>query len=193
MFGNGTLDIWEALIVVIVSLILSGMFAAGETALTADLARPHDRRSSAQGNSWRASASRKLLGARERLIGAMLIANNVVNIGASAFTTTIFVAIFRRCRRDLRNGRDVRPGRRLRGGSPEDACCHQSRPDRTALGTLRVVRGRAARTDIAGHRGLHARLSAAVRRFASARTSRSFRPMRNCVALSTFSRRKARS
>ncbi|MBV8450206.1 MAG: HlyC/CorC family transporter, partial [Hyphomicrobiales bacterium] len=36
----------------------------------------------------------RLLASRERLIGAMLIGNNVVNIGASALTTTIFVALF---------------------------------------------------------------------------------------------------
>ena len=31
---------------------------------------------------------------RERFIGAMLIGNNIVNIGASAFTTSVLVALF---------------------------------------------------------------------------------------------------
>ena len=31
---------------------------------------------------------------RERFIGAMLIGNNIVNIGVSAFTTSVLVAVF---------------------------------------------------------------------------------------------------
>ena len=33
---------------------------------------------------------------RERFIGAMLIGNNIVNIGVSAFTTSVLVAVFGR-------------------------------------------------------------------------------------------------
>ena len=83
MMSEGVFDLWVVL-VIIFSLALSAFFAAGETSLTA-LER--------QGNSAARRVNR-LLASRERLIGAMLIGNNIVNIGASALTTTIFVALF---------------------------------------------------------------------------------------------------
>src|SRR6516164_5931872 len=78
------LDFW-AIVAVIASLLLSAFFAAGETALTAT-SRARMAALERQGNP----AAMRV----KRLIGAMLIGNNVVNIGASALMTTIFVAIF---------------------------------------------------------------------------------------------------
>jgi Mg2+/Co2+ transporter CorB len=91
MLTDSVFDLW-AVIVVAVSLLLSAFFAAGETALTA-VSRVRMAALERHGNAA-ARRVNKLLAARERLIGAMLIGNNVVNIGASALTTTIFVALF---------------------------------------------------------------------------------------------------
>jgi Mg2+/Co2+ transporter CorB len=91
MMSEGALDLW-AMLVIALSLVLSAFFAAGETSLTAT-SRARMTALERQGNPA-ARRVNALLGARERLIGAMLIGNNVVNIGASALTTTIFVALF---------------------------------------------------------------------------------------------------
>jgi Mg2+/Co2+ transporter CorB len=83
---------WIALAIVIFCLALSGFFSAAETALTAaSRARIHALES---GGDLRARLVNRLLMARERLIGAMLIGNNVVNIGASAFTTSVLMEFF---------------------------------------------------------------------------------------------------
>jgi Mg2+/Co2+ transporter CorB len=91
MLSEGFIDLWVVLVIAL-SLVLSAFFAAGETALTAT----SRARMTALENRGNPAARRvnALLEARERLIGAMLIGNNVVNIGASALTTTIFVALF---------------------------------------------------------------------------------------------------
>ena len=91
MLSEGVIEFW-AIVAVIASLLLSAFFAAGETALTAT-SRARMAALERQGNPAAMRVNR-LLAARERLIGAMLIGNNVVNIGASALMTTIFVAIF---------------------------------------------------------------------------------------------------
>ncbi len=83
---------WVALAIVLFCLALSAFFSAAETALTAaSRARIHALES---GGDLRARLVNRLLTARERLIGAMLIGNNVVNIGASAFTTSVLVEFF---------------------------------------------------------------------------------------------------
>ncbi|MBV8766227.1 MAG: HlyC/CorC family transporter [Hyphomicrobiales bacterium] len=91
MLSEGVFDLWVVL-VIIFSLVLSAFFAAGETSLTAT-SRARMTALERQGNSA-ARLVNRLLASRERLIGAMLIGNNIVNIGASALTTTIFVALF---------------------------------------------------------------------------------------------------
>jgi Mg2+/Co2+ transporter CorB len=83
---------WVALAIVVFCLALSAFFSGAETALTAaSRARMHALE---QANDARAAIVNRLLLARERLIGAMLIGNNVVNIGASAFTTSVLVEFF---------------------------------------------------------------------------------------------------
>lgn len=91
MMDEGVFDLW-VVPVIILSLALSAFFAAGETSLTA-ISRARMAALERQGNSAARRVNR-LLASRERLIGAMLIGNNIVNIGASALTTTIFVALF---------------------------------------------------------------------------------------------------
>src|SRR6476620_2203492 len=83
---------WFALLVVVFCLGLSAFFSASETALTA--ASRASMHSLEKGGDPRARLVNKLLLSRERLIGAMLIGNNVVNIGASAFTTSVLVEFF---------------------------------------------------------------------------------------------------
>ena len=76
----------------------------------------------------RAALVNRLLGIRERLIGAMLIGNNIVNIGASAFTTSVLVQFFGDGRRDLRHRRHVAPGDRVRRGAAQDRRDQHARP-----------------------------------------------------------------
>ena len=83
---------WIALVIVVFCLCLSAFFSASETALTAaSRARMHALEN---GGDKRAGIVNRLLMARERLIGAMLIGNNIVNVGVSSFTTVVLVQIF---------------------------------------------------------------------------------------------------
>ena len=85
-------DPWLALGLVLFCLALSAIFSAGETALTgASRARMLALDTAGDPNARRVN---KLLEVREKLISAMLIGNNVVNIGASAFATSVLVGLF---------------------------------------------------------------------------------------------------
>jgi len=76
-----------AAIVAIVLALFSGIFAASETALTAaSRARMHQLESN---GSRAARRVNKLLDHRERLIGSLLLANNVINTLAAAITTML--------------------------------------------------------------------------------------------------------
>ena len=84
-------DLWLDIAVVAVCLTLSALFAAAETALTAaSRARMH---AIERGGDSRAGIVTRLLDTRERFIGAMLLGNNVANIGASALITSVLLAI----------------------------------------------------------------------------------------------------
>ncbi|MGY4752263.1 HlyC/CorC family transporter [Pannonibacter sp. Q-1] len=73
-------------------LVLSGFFSGSETALTAaSRARMHQMEKA--GDS-RAGIVGKLIAARERLIGALLLGNNIVNILASSLATSLFLSLF---------------------------------------------------------------------------------------------------
>lgn len=87
-----TLVDWLSLAVVLVSLMLSAFFSASETAMTAS-SRARLSRLQKQGQP-KAGLVRRLLDARERLIGAMLVGNNIANIGASTLTTGLLLAWF---------------------------------------------------------------------------------------------------
>ncbi len=85
-------DPFLALGIVLVCLALSAFFSGSETALTAaSRARMHALETA---GDERAGIINRLLLAKERLIGAMLIGNSIVNIGASAFTTSVLVQFF---------------------------------------------------------------------------------------------------
>ena len=80
-------------ILAILALIgLSGFFSGSETALTAaSRARMHSLETS---GDVRAGTVSSLIERKDRLIGALLIGNNLVNILASALATSVLLSIF---------------------------------------------------------------------------------------------------
>ena len=83
---------WLALIVILICLLLSFFFSSSETALIAS-SRAGLLRMQKSGNR-RAGIVNRLLEARERLIGAILLGNNTVNIAASSLATGVLLAWF---------------------------------------------------------------------------------------------------
>jgi Mg2+/Co2+ transporter CorB len=83
---------WLTFSIMVALLGASAFFAMGETALTG-ASRASMLRLSKQGNRD-AELVFRLFGMRERLIGALLLGNNIANIGASALATGIFTAWF---------------------------------------------------------------------------------------------------
>lgn len=84
--------LWVTVPAIIVLLLLSGFFSGSETALTAaskarmlQLEKSGDRLAKAVG---------RLIENRERLIGALLLGNNLVNILAASLATSVFLALF---------------------------------------------------------------------------------------------------
>jgi Mg2+/Co2+ transporter CorB len=87
-----TANDWLAFVIVVICLLLSAFFAGSETALTAS-SRASMARLEKQGNK-RAAIVNRLLASRERLIGALLLGNNAVNIAASSLATGILLVWF---------------------------------------------------------------------------------------------------
>jgi len=83
---------WLALAAVLACLLLSFFFAGSETALTAS-SRAYMLRLEQQGNRD-AGLVNQLMAARERLLGALLLGNNAVNITASSLATSILLVWF---------------------------------------------------------------------------------------------------
>lgn len=84
--------LWLAIGAILVLLVLSGFFSGSETSLTAaSRARMHQME---KNGDRRASLVSRLISARERLIGALLLGNNLVNILASALATSVFLHLF---------------------------------------------------------------------------------------------------
>jgi Mg2+/Co2+ transporter CorB len=81
---------WLTFSIMVGLLAASAFFAASETALTG-ASRASMLRLSKQGNRD-ADVVSSLVGMRERLIGALLLGNNIANIGASALATGILTA-----------------------------------------------------------------------------------------------------
>lgn len=87
-----TLSIGITLAAIVALLAVSALFSGSETALTAaSRARMHQL--SKRGDA-RAKRVNRLLQAKDNLIGALLLGNNLVNILASALTTSLFLDIF---------------------------------------------------------------------------------------------------
>jgi Mg2+/Co2+ transporter CorB len=86
-----SVNLWADAAVVIFSLALSAFFSGAETALTAtSRARMHALE---MGGDVKATIVNRLVATRERFIGAMLLGGQIVNIAASAFTTSVLVAL----------------------------------------------------------------------------------------------------
>jgi len=77
---------------IFVLLVFSGLFSGSETALTA--ASRHRMHSLAKQGDRRAQTVIDLHARNERLIGAILLGNNLVNIMASALATGVMLSVF---------------------------------------------------------------------------------------------------
>lgn len=83
---------WASVVAILILLVLSGFFSGSETALTAaSRARIY---ALVKSGDKRASIVARLIEFRERLIGALLLGNNLVNILASALATSLFLKLF---------------------------------------------------------------------------------------------------
>ena len=80
------------LTIIFVLLLLSAFFSGSETALTA-ASRPLMHQMESTGNG-RAAIVNRLHQKTDRLIGAILLGNNLVNIGASALATSVLITMF---------------------------------------------------------------------------------------------------
>jgi Mg2+/Co2+ transporter CorB len=87
-----TTEDWLALVAVLVCLLLSFFFAGSETALIAS-SRARMLRLEKQGRR-EAGLVNQLMATRERLIGALLLGNNAVNIAASSLATSVLLVWF---------------------------------------------------------------------------------------------------
>jgi len=83
-------DLWSIL-AVIALLGFSAFFSGSETALTA-ASRARTHRQAREGDK-RAIRLEKLTADRERLLGSILLGNNLVNILASALATSVFIKL----------------------------------------------------------------------------------------------------
>ncbi len=83
---------WLTVLAVVICLVISAFYSASETALTAS-SRAAMNRLEKQGNRD-AGIVNRLMATRERLLGAILFANNLTNIAASTFATGLLLAFF---------------------------------------------------------------------------------------------------
>lgn len=81
-----------SLVAIFVLLILSAFFSGSETALTV-ASKARIQRLAKDGNK-RAKIVAKLIEDRERLLGGILLGNNLVNILASALATSVMITFF---------------------------------------------------------------------------------------------------
>lgn len=87
-----TTEMLVTIVAIACLLFLSGFFSGSETALTAaSRARAH---SYARAGSKRAAIVEQLIDAKEQLIGAILLSNNLVNILASSLATSVLITVF---------------------------------------------------------------------------------------------------
>ncbi len=81
-----------AVIAILILILLSGFFSGSETALTAaSRVRLHSQES--EGN-LRAALVNRIREKKDRMIGALLLGNNLVNIMASALATSVMIKVF---------------------------------------------------------------------------------------------------
>lgn len=86
------MDLWISAGIIFVLLLLSGFFSGSETAMTAaSQSRLHNWEK--DGNKG-AGIVNKIRERKDRMIGALLLGNNLVNILASAFATSVLIKVF---------------------------------------------------------------------------------------------------
>jgi Mg2+/Co2+ transporter CorB len=87
-----TPEIWITAGIILALVVLSFLFSGTETGITAvSRARLHTL---AQGGDRRAALVERLVERKDRLVGALLIGNNLVNILASALATSLLLRLF---------------------------------------------------------------------------------------------------
>lgn len=91
-FYTAYADILLASLAILILVIISAMFSGSETALTA-ASKARIKRLQKK-NNQSAHTVAKLLENPEKLIGTILLGNNLVNILASAIATSLFIAVF---------------------------------------------------------------------------------------------------
>lgn len=85
------LTLWIYIAAIVVLLVMSAFFSGAETALTAaSRARMHQLE---QEGNRRAGVVNRLRAEKERVIGAILLGNNAVNILASALATSVLIRL----------------------------------------------------------------------------------------------------
>ena len=85
-------EYWLSILSVFCLLVLSAFFSGSETALTAaSRSRMHTLENNGE---ERAGIVNRLIERRDRLIGTLLIGNNLVNILASSLTTSLLIGLF---------------------------------------------------------------------------------------------------
>jgi Mg2+/Co2+ transporter CorB len=87
-----SLDIWLSALAVLILLCVSAFSSMSETAITASSrARMHALESA---GDKRAGVVNRLLALRDRLIGTILIGNNIVNTASASLTTAVLLNLF---------------------------------------------------------------------------------------------------
>jgi Mg2+/Co2+ transporter CorB len=84
--------LWLTVGLIVLLLTLSAFFSSSETALTA--ASRARLLQAEKAGSRRAAVAADLMQIRERMIGALLVGNNLVNISASALATSALIRVF---------------------------------------------------------------------------------------------------
>jgi magnesium and cobalt exporter, CNNM family len=87
-----TFELLFICLAIVALLLISAFFSGSETALTA-VSRPRMHKLEKDGNK-NARLVNQLIATKERLIGTILLGNNLVNILASALTTSLFMNLF---------------------------------------------------------------------------------------------------
>ena len=86
------IELLLSIVAILLLLVFSAFFSGSETSLTA-ASRPRMHRLARHGDP-RAAVVNDLLAAKDRLIGAILLGNNLVNILASAIATSVLIGLF---------------------------------------------------------------------------------------------------
>ena len=91
-FFSGPSELWATIAAITLLLVISAFFSISETAMTA-ASRPRLHALARQG-SRRARIVNEIRAHSERLIGTVLVGNNLVNILASAMATSALITLF---------------------------------------------------------------------------------------------------